>query len=105
MRKTISNCCLLKLLQNVSYEFKGPGPKITKRQQRDQEVIHLIQKEGPTIPPGPGRTIPWNHSFKIPHIVPTGLGAEGCKLIKVTYCLTVSFWEVLSFKIDNDPGT
>ncbi len=73
-------------MQNVNYDFSGQ-PKLFS--QKDHEINTLVSKEGPSVPPGPGRTIPWKHSFKIPHAVPSNMGAEGCKLIKLVYYISV----------------
>lgn len=61
---------------------------------QDQEIVVLQQEEGPLIPPGPKRVISWACNFKVPHSPPSNLGAAGCNLIKLTYCIIVRPWTV-----------
>ncbi len=51
--------------------------------------VIIACKEGPTIPPGPGRRVVWNGYLDVPYIVPTGLGADKCKYIDVQYVFLV----------------
>jgi hypothetical protein len=59
------------------------------RKSHDREVEVIVLKEGPTIPPGPGRKLNWMDHVIIPHIVPSGLGSDFCPCIKVSYELLV----------------
>ncbi|XP_035702783.1 uncharacterized protein LOC110842363 isoform X3 [Folsomia candida] len=73
--------------------------QLFSRQMKDQEVIILVHKEGPLIPPGPRRNISWNCTFLVPHTVPTNMGADGCKFIKLSYCIIVTVAKFVNLQI------
>ncbi|XP_035712343.1 uncharacterized protein LOC118437446 isoform X1 [Folsomia candida] len=83
--------------QNVSYAFGCT--KLFSKQMQDQEIVVLQQEEGPLIPPGPKRVISWACNFKVPHSPPSNLGAAGCNLIKLTYCIIVTVAKFVNLQI------
>lgn len=69
------------------------------RKSHDKEIYQVVQKDGPSVPPGPGRKVNWSNTVDIPHVVPSGLGGGRCPCIKVNYELIVTLSKFVSLRV------